>query len=338
MRFNEFKTVDTINSLDKGEELASPFTYIVKRGDNLWNIAKKHKDLGISYEDLIASNPQIKNPDMIRPGDNITIPVKTPITPTVLPLDIERGRPTMKDDPRLKPTDPKDDGSFDKAEKARLGNHPAGNKELERGRPTMKDDPRLTPDIEKPTAEPKPAPNLDSKAGAGRGKINPGPAGKGIYKLNDASAAYRVFNFFKNNGFTDAQAAAFVGNAYHESAGLNPKVLGDYHLGVPTSGGLFQWHNTRWLKLEIFAKRKSKSWKDFDLQLEFAMHELEGSYKNVVTALNQEKNKNNVVGATKVVMDLYENPKKATAAFETRLGYAKTALDAFGTETPKKPA
>jgi LysM repeat protein len=328
MRFNEFKAVDTIDSLDKGEELASSFTYIVKKGDSLWNIAKKHKDLGFTYQDLVTSNPQIKNPDLIRPGERITIPVKDTGTSKVLPPDIERGRPTMKDDPRLKPStekpaEPKDDGSYDRAERARLGWLRTGETE--------------PPKTEPPKTEP-PKSNVDSTAGAGRGKINPGPVGKGIYRIANVDSAYRVFNFFKNNGFTDAQAAAFVGNAYHESAGLNPKVLGDYHLGVPTSGGLFQWHNTRWLKLEIFAKRKGKSWKDFDLQLDFAMHELEGSYKNVVTALNQEKNKNDVKSATFVVMDLYENPKKATAAFETRLGYAKTALDAFGTETPKKPA
>ena len=318
MRFNEFKAVDTIDTLDKGEILAAPFTYTVKKGDNLWNIAKKHKDLGFSYQDLIASNPQIKNPDLIRPGDKITIPVKDTSTSKVLPPDIERGRPTMKDDPRLKPStekpaEPKDDGSFDRAEKARLSNHPAGKTE-------------------------PPKPNVDSTAGAGRGKINPGSAGKGIYKITNVDGAYRVFNFFKNNGFTDAQAAAFVGNAYHESVGLNPKILGDYKLGVPTSGGLFQWHNTRWLRLELFAKRKGKSWKDFDLQLDFAMHELNGTYKNVVTALNQEEIKNNVAGATKVVMDIYENPKKETAHFESRLGYAKTALEAFGTTPPNKPA
>jgi LysM repeat protein len=323
MRFNEFKAVDTIDSLDKGEELASSFTYIVKKGDSLWNIAKKHKDLGFTYQDLVTSNPQIKNPDLIRPGERITIPVKDTGTSKVLPPDIERGRPTMKDDPRLKPStekpaEPTDDGSYDRAERARLGWLRTG-------------------ETEPPKTEP-PKPNVDSTAGAGRGKINPGPAGKGIYKLTNAADAYRVFSFFKNNGFNDVQAAAFLGNAYHESAGLNPKILGDYKLGIPTSGGLFQWHNTRWVKLELFAKRKGKSWKDFDLQLDFAMHELEGSYKNVVTALNQEKNKNDVKSATFVVMDLYENPKKATAAFETRLGYAKTALDAFGTETPKKPA
>ena len=338
MRFNEFKTVDTIDSLDKGEEIAGPFIYTVKKGDSLWKIAKKHKDLGFSYQDLIASNPQIKDPDLIRPGEKITIPVKDTSTSKALPPDIERGRPTMKDDPRLKPdagksAEPKDDGSFDRAEKKRFGWYQPPKTEPPKTEPPKTEPPKTEP----PKTEP-PKPNVDSTAGAGRGKINPGPAGKGIYKLTNAADAYRVFSFFKNNGFNDVQAAAFLGNAYHESAGLNPKILGDYKLGIPTSGGLFQWHNTRWVKLELFAKRKGKSWKDFDLQLDFAMHELEGSYKNVVTALNQENTKNDIKLATKVVMDIYENPKKSTAAFETRLGYAKTALAEFGTVTPKTPA
>ena len=325
MRFNEFKAIDQIDALSPGEELVAPFDYTVKKGDSLWKIANRIKKLGITYDELVASNPQIKNPDIIFPGDKITIPVKKSTTPKA--PEIERGHPTMKDDPRLKPntekpTVPTDDGSFDKAEKARLSNHPAAKVE-----------PKVEPKVDKP--------NTDSKAGAGRGLINPGPVGKGAYKIPNGDTARHVFEFFKSNGFNDVQAAALVGNAYHESGGLDPKALGDYDdltKTIPTSGGIFQWHNTRWIKLEIFAKRNKKSWKDLDLQLNFAMHELNGSHANVVTALNQEENKNNIKNATKVVMDLYENPKKSKAKYEDRLGWATTALEAFGTAPPKKPA
>ena len=45
--------------------------YFVKPGDTLSHIAKDH---GVSLDSLIAANPQIKNPDLIYPGDEIRIP------------------------------------------------------------------------------------------------------------------------------------------------------------------------------------------------------------------------------------------------------------------------
>ena len=41
------------------------------RGDCLWNIARQHN---VSLQALIAANPQIKNPDLIYPGDSVKVP------------------------------------------------------------------------------------------------------------------------------------------------------------------------------------------------------------------------------------------------------------------------
>ena len=46
--------------------------YVVVKGDNMSKIAKK---TGVSVEELLAANPQIKNPNKIAIGDEITIPV-----------------------------------------------------------------------------------------------------------------------------------------------------------------------------------------------------------------------------------------------------------------------
>src|SRR3990167_676675 len=45
--------------------------YTVKSGDNLSKIARQY---GMDVRDLIASNPQIANPNLIRPGQSINIP------------------------------------------------------------------------------------------------------------------------------------------------------------------------------------------------------------------------------------------------------------------------
>ena len=53
------------------EPKPEPKTYKVKKGDTLSKIAKANK---VTLKKLIAANPQIKNPDLIHPGDIINIP------------------------------------------------------------------------------------------------------------------------------------------------------------------------------------------------------------------------------------------------------------------------
>lgn len=51
-------------------------TYIVKSGDTLWKISKKYK---IGLSEIINANSQFDNPDLIYPGDRVTIPLKPKI-------------------------------------------------------------------------------------------------------------------------------------------------------------------------------------------------------------------------------------------------------------------
>ena len=45
--------------------------YTVKKGDTLWGIAGRY---GVTLTALIAANPQIKNPNLIYPGDRVRMP------------------------------------------------------------------------------------------------------------------------------------------------------------------------------------------------------------------------------------------------------------------------
>lgn len=45
--------------------------HIVKKGDTLWGIARRY---GVALTELIAANPQIKNPNLIYPGNEVKLP------------------------------------------------------------------------------------------------------------------------------------------------------------------------------------------------------------------------------------------------------------------------
>jgi uncharacterized YkwD family protein/spore coat assembly protein SafA len=75
-------------------------TYTVKSGDSMWKIAVKNQT-GIS--EILASNPQIKNPNLIYPGQKLVIPsagsVKAFEDEVVRLVNVERskhGLPALK--------------------------------------------------------------------------------------------------------------------------------------------------------------------------------------------------------------------------------------------------
>lgn len=48
--------------------------HVVKSGETLWNIAKKHYGNGNLYHRLLTANPAITNPNTIHAGDVIRVP------------------------------------------------------------------------------------------------------------------------------------------------------------------------------------------------------------------------------------------------------------------------
>lgn len=53
---------------------SEPTYYTVKKGDTLWGIAVQFYGDGSKYPKIVKANPQIKNPDLIYPGQKFVIP------------------------------------------------------------------------------------------------------------------------------------------------------------------------------------------------------------------------------------------------------------------------
>lgn len=98
-------------------------THTVMRGDTMWKIASRYK---VGTSEIISANPQIKNPDLIYPGNVLAIPslsdsVRTYEQEVVRLVNVERakaGLPALTEDwqlsrvARYKSQDMRDKGYF----------------------------------------------------------------------------------------------------------------------------------------------------------------------------------------------------------------------------------
>lgn len=138
-------------------------------------------------------------------------------------------------------------------------------------------------------------------------------------ELVGGSVQEQIWFFLKSQGFSDAAAAAIMGNWFAESS-MNPGAIesnGEGH-------GLAQWSYSRKQDLFNFAKSKGKDWKDLQTQLEFFMHEINGPELwrfGGQAGLNKFKNMTDPAAAAKYFSDKYERP--GTPRMHVRTGKAQ---------------
>lgn len=72
---NASSTVKKQSTTNRETKKTESSIYIVKKGDCLWNIAKKYYGSGSKYTKIYNANKnKIKNPNLIYPGQKLTIP------------------------------------------------------------------------------------------------------------------------------------------------------------------------------------------------------------------------------------------------------------------------
>ena len=111
--------------------------------------------------------------------------------------------------------------------------------------------------------------------------------------------ATKMINFFKQEGFSSAQTAGIMGNAFAESS-LNPTVEITDTNGLP-SGGLFQWNGPRFSALKNYSTKTGKDYKTVEAQLAYLT--TESDYKNTKQAILKS---NRVDDATFAWANLFE--------------------------------
>ena len=155
----------------------------------------------------------------------------------------------------------------------------------------MRETPPPVNDAVDTSATPPPPVNRDSSnAGTNRGT---------------PENAQRAVNFFVDKGLTAEQAAGIVGNLQAESGqNLNPNARRDNDAGPGLhSYGIAQWNRDRWNGLNAFARERGKPWNDFDTQLEYIWHELNGRES---AALQRLRATTSAADAAAVIDQYYE--------------------------------
>ena len=113
-------------------------------------------------------------------------------------------------------------------------------------------------------------------------KVQGGAAGT----LEGSTDHEKVWKFLKAQGFSDAAAAAFMGNMMEESGIQSGRIQSDLDFNAgwaynPSINGyafgLIQWDGGRRVNLLNAAKEKGVDWKDLAFQLEFLMNEMQTS-------------------------------------------------------------
>lgn len=127
-----------------------------------------------------------------------------------------------------------------------------------------------------------------------------------------------VMKFLIDNGITKEGAAGIAGNIKVES-NFNPGIHGDNG----TSYGICQWHKSRKENLFKFAKQHNAEPYEMDIQLDFLMHELNTSWKSLLTYL---KTTTDAEEAAYKFADEYEIP---TTISPLRQQYAKQYADSY---------
>lgn len=169
-------------------------------------------------------------------------------------------------------------------------------------------------------------------------------SGGGVYSFVGSNNAEITWNFCKANGFSDAAAAATIGNAAIESG--SPELPTDVYQDGGPAYGMFQWEDTS--TLESIAAKMGTKRSDLKAQLACMLETLPGAFdvytgktytydNGTVTwwpdkvSFKQWKTWTDIAKATECFMRVWERP--SSPHLERRIDAAKSAYAQFSGKT-----
>jgi len=169
-----------------------------------------------------------------------------------------------------------------------------------------------------------------SGPGAWRGTANSNVNGSApsFAPTDQVDRARERMAYLMQKGYDAKTAGAIVGNAWHESAGLNPKIKGDNG----NSMGEFQFNNKgEQPALRKFAAARGLDVNDWRTQYDFVHEQLQGPYRKT---LNRMQSAQSIDEATVAFSRGYERPLESAAYNDRRIKWAKVSAGLVNTAPP----
>lgn len=131
--------------------------------------------------------------------------------------------------------------------------------------------------------------------------------------------------YLLSRGVDPQRAAAMTGNAWHESGGFKPTILGDNG----DSYGLYQFNKRGELPAyQSWLKANNREMSDWKAQTDFVLDRMNSP--QYATVWQKMKEAPDVRTATEAFMRGYERPKESAAALDSRINYADKAYSLAG--------
>ncbi|NEQ45606.1 MAG: M23 family metallopeptidase [Leptolyngbya sp. SIOISBB] len=130
-------------------------------------------------------------------------------------------------------------------------------------------------------------------------------------------APQAIYQGLQQRGMSSIVAAGFVGNIGQES-GFKPDIengIGAY--------GLVQWLDGRRTRLEQFSASTGRAPSDLEAQLDFIIHELQGTESAAWKAIKQAEATGDLAYVTEVIARRYERMGEHEIALDNRIAYAE---------------
>ena len=154
------------------------------------------------------------------------------------------------------------------------------------------------------------------------------------YSFEESNKVARQYvnNLQKDFGLTKAQAAAIVGNLWHESGGMNPGITQGGVIGKPNSNmeddnengyGIAQWGGLRKEELLEYAELNRIPVSSDAANYGFLKQELKGKYGYII---DDVKNTNSVEEATQTFEKLFERATAPQMDSRLALAYKLTGM------------